>query len=78
MEVKPRKFLLDTTIEDAAPTVRTTDIKDKDAAAKPTPTPTPITQFYEEVSYFPLLVWMDVVCKTIVNGYIMIRCVYMG
>ena len=77
MEVKPRKFLLDTTIEDAAPTVRTTDIKDKDAAAKPTPTPTPITQFYEEVGCFPL-VGMDVVCKTIINGYIMIRCVYMG
>ena len=50
VDVKPRKFLLDTTIEDATPTARTADIKDKDAAAKPTLTP--ITQFYEEVSVF--------------------------
>ena len=45
VEAKPRKFLLDTTIEDATPVVRTLDIKDKEVAAKPSVA----THFYEEV-----------------------------
>lgn len=45
MEAKPRKFFLDTTIEDATPALRTADNKDKEIAAKPLVA----THFYEEV-----------------------------
>lgn len=47
MEAKPRKFFLDTTIEDATPVVRNIDIKDKEIAAKPSVA----THFYEEVGH---------------------------
>ena len=47
VEAKPRKFLLDTTIEDATPVVRNIDTKDKEVAAKPSVA----THFYEEVDH---------------------------